>query len=228
MTRNSALREAPRAISAIQSRTASRIGSILIVLSLLIVIGLSVGRLSGVLGAFWATDSDQVSAQQSKDRQNAFQALGLIQLPRVQSGELDEAIVSMKLSSEEQAQLSKRLFPWNAMARSAPDAGQTESPQPSIQDGTRRIPLAWVTLWDTDAMDQDVVRLESDGYSYTVTLSKSAVTVAVPVPQTGVINVTGVRDGGGGITVGIMSGSNRVALPLMSEDQVIGIPVSVS
>ncbi len=86
--------------------------------------------------------------------------------------------------------------------------------------------LAWITLWDTDDEDGDTVRIDSAGYSRTVTLTKKGATFAVPIPGDGVINLTGVRDGeGGGITVGAASGSSSVVLPIMSVGQVIGLHV---
>ena len=84
--------------------------------------------------------------------------------------------------------------------------------------------LAWITLWDTDAEDGDVVRIDSGGYSRTITLSKQPVTIAVPVPHDSVISVTGIRDGeGGGITVGLASGASRAVFPIMSVGQTLGL-----
>jgi hypothetical protein len=86
--------------------------------------------------------------------------------------------------------------------------------------------LVWVTLWDTDVEDGDIVRLDSQGYSRTVRLSKKGDTFAVPVPVDGVIKVTGISDGdGGGITVGVASGSERAIFPIMSEGQQLGLKV---
>ncbi len=89
-----------------------------------------------------------------------------------------------------------------------------------------RTRLAWVTLWDTDAEDGDVVRIESNGLSRTITLSKQPLTIAVPVPADSVIKVIGVRDGeGGGITVGFASGAARAVFPIMSVGQTLGLRV---
>jgi hypothetical protein len=88
----------------------------------------------------------------------------------------------------------------------------------------QRISLAWITLWDTDAEDGDVVRIDSGGYSRTVTLTKEPVTIAVPVPRNSIISVTGIRDGeGGGITVGLASGVSRAIFPIMSVGQTLGL-----
>ena len=88
--------------------------------------------------------------------------------------------------------------------------------------------LAWITLWDTDVEDGDAVRIESRGYSRTVTLTTKPKTFAVPVPADGVIKVTGVLDGeGGGITVGLASGASQAVFPVMSVGQVLGLKVKV-
>ena len=89
--------------------------------------------------------------------------------------------------------------------------------------------LAWITLWDSDVEDGDAVRVECGGYARTVTLTKRGITFAVPVPPDGQIRLIGVRDGdGGGITVGLASGSAKVLLPIMSVGEVLNLNVRVS
>jgi hypothetical protein len=108
-------------------------------------------------------------------------------------------------------------------AQSGPSARPAPSAQPAVRE-TARLSLAWITLWDTDAEDGDVVRIDSGGYSRTITLSKQPVTIAVPVPHDSVISVTGIRDGeGGGITVGLASGASRAVFPIMSVGQTLGL-----
>ena len=118
----------------------------------------------------------------------------------------------------------------SASNTAAPSAAATGTPSPAQQPqvaavAKRPFRLAWVTLWDTDAEDGDMVRIDSSGFSTVVTLTNAPITFAVPVPEQGVINITGVRDGGGGITIGAMSGMQRIALPIMSVGQVLGVPV---
>jgi hypothetical protein len=89
--------------------------------------------------------------------------------------------------------------------------------------------LAWISLWDTDVEDGDTVRIDSYCYSRTVVLKKQPVTFAIPVPESGVINVTGVSDGdGGGITVGLASGPSRAIFPIMSPGQLLGLRIKVN
>ncbi len=87
----------------------------------------------------------------------------------------------------------------------------------------------WITLWDTDVEDGDIVRIESQGYSRTVKLTKKGDTFAVPIPASGVIRITGISDGdGGGITVGLASGGAKAVFPIMSEGQMLGLRVKVN
>jgi hypothetical protein len=60
-----------------------------------------------------------------------------------------------------------------------------------------------------------------------VTLTKQPVRFAVPVPRDGVIKITGIRDGeGGGITVGLASGTSQAVFPIMSVGQTLDLKVS--
>ena len=227
---SSASEEVPQPLAGPRSGFISRIASSIIGLVLFLAIGLGIERTTGMLGGPPLSESDQVSQQQSKERKDAFYASEPIQLRRVLPAEESEALDSMKLTLAEQHQLALRLGSSDSAEKPRVGAAEIASPQQtsrSGEEGGKRIALAWITVWDTDATDQDMIRLDSEGYSYTVTLSKSPATVAVPIPYGDVINITGLRDGGGGITVGVMSGTHRVLLPLMSEGQVIGIPVNV-
>jgi hypothetical protein len=95
---------------------------------------------------------------------------------------------------------------------------------PAIAPASRATRLIWLTLWDTDDEDGDVVRIQSQGYSRVVILTRQPMTFAVPAAASGVVNIAGMRDGeGGGITVGVASGSSRVTLPIMSVGQTIGL-----
>lgn len=117
----------------------------------------------------------------------------------------------------------------HAVVRTQPEtppqiARPAVAPAPAKQ--TAQTLLVWVRLWDTDVEDGDVVRIDSAGYSRTVTLTKNGVTFAVPVAPGGHIRIAGIRDGdGGGITVGLASGSTQAILPIMSVGQVLNLNV---
>lgn len=162
-----------------------------------------------------APEQDSVTDQQARERARAFNGAPPLELRRVGASEMTGALASMKLPAEEKQRLIEAL--------AAPSA---ETPAPTAVSSGSPVRLAWITLWDTDAQDGDQVRLDSNGFSTVVVLANTPVTFAIPVPEQGVVNLTGVHDGGGGITIGAMSGAQRVALPIMSVGQVLGVPVS--
>jgi hypothetical protein len=86
--------------------------------------------------------------------------------------------------------------------------------------------LAEIQLYDFAAQDGDIVRVSSGGYQVEVTLLNDLTTVVVPVDASRTINVTGMRDGSGGITMGVRHVGGRLPVPVMSEGQNISIPVN--
>jgi hypothetical protein len=197
---------------------------------LLLATGLAVERITGGGGLFFDKDYDHVSEKQLRDRQQAYTVALPVQLAPVSPEDTAKAIASMELSAEQGKALLTELQPKEAareVASSTPVQTHVDPTSTSVQGDKQPLQLAWITLWDTDTEDADTVRLTSGDYSRIVTLTNHPVTFAVPMPPTGIIHVTGVHDGGGGITVGISSGSTPVALPLMSEGQAIGIPIAI-
>jgi len=192
---------------------------------------------------------DIVEEAQKAERQNAFATLGVITFSSIQGANIITAIDGMGLPQASRdallASLKEEILPATppasastpipaqetvapANVSSEPVAKMTApSPAPAATK-TSPIRLAWITLWDTDAEDGDVVRIDSQGYSRTITLAKQPVTFAIPVPSDGTISVTGIRDGeGGGITVGLASGESRAVFPIMSVGQTLGLKVRV-
>lgn len=118
--------------------------------------------------------------------------------------------------------------PRTVAPRPAPQAAPVApSPRAAAPEDDVELPLAWLTLWDHRDEDGDIVRVVSEGYSRTVPILNTPVTLAVPVPASGVVNVIGIHDGVGGITVGIQSGATPVLLPVLSVGQVVGVPIVV-
>jgi hypothetical protein len=229
------LRSGPRA----KKTASSGVDRLAIALIAAVIIGLSGFGLFHATGIALiptnAPATDQISVAQSLDRVRAFNTMTPLELRVVRSGEFEQAVKTMGLSDTEKQALLNEL---DASARvtelvggaasQAVPATATPSPtqQPQAAAAAKRpLRLAWITLWDTDAQDGDTVRVDSSGFSTTVRLSNTPITFAVPVPEQGVINITGVYDGGGGITIGALSGAQRVALPIMSVGQVLGVPV---
>jgi hypothetical protein len=196
----------------------------------------------GFTSIFGAPYVDRVSDQDRSQREAAFLQATPLALPRVSAAEWHDALESMKLSPSDRAALLK-----DVVVPAATNIASTPMPLPAATDAvghqsatagrvrpsaspaaakSRNAALVWLTLWDTHAQDGDVVLVQSGGYQQAVTLLNKPVRIAVPVPPSGVINIVGAHDGGGGITIGALSGDAPVALPIMSEGQTIGVPVA--
>lgn len=151
--------------------------------------------------------ADNVTNSEMQDRTAAYQALvaspGLA-LSLVSAEDIDTAIAGMPdtVSEEQREQL-----------RSDIDAG--------------RVKLAWLTLWDTHAEDGDILRFESTAsFPIEVMALNAKTTIAIPYPADGNVVVTGVRDGGGGITIALESGAARIAWPTMAPGDTLNLPVT--
>jgi hypothetical protein len=180
--------------------------------------------------------SDNVTDAERQTRSDAFAMMASLPLARVPDQDVSSAIDSMHLPPSQQEALRSAALASSITPASSPE---TQPARPAQMKARRksllseagkpeRLRLAWLTLWDTDAEDGDVVRISSQGYSRTVTLTKAPITFAIPVPADGVVKVTGVRDGdGGGVTVGLASGASKAVFPVMSIGQVLGLKVKV-
>jgi hypothetical protein len=182
---------------------------------------------SFALSQGWAKASDDVSPAQAQMRLEAFHSLDSVMASIVASTDIERALQGMQLSPAAMQSLRADLRPETTAApESVATSRTTPAAQPQAQ--AQRLQLVWIRLWDTDAEDGDVVRIDSAGYSRTVRLTKHGDTFAVPVSSDGMVRVTGIKDGdGGGITVGLASGSSQAVFPIMSEGQVLGLRVRV-
>ncbi|WP_424830248.1 hypothetical protein [Ruegeria sp.] len=87
--------------------------------------------------------------------------------------------------------------------------------------------LAWVTLWDTHAEDGDILRFEStSSIPIEVMALNARTTFAIPYPADGQVLVTGVKDGGGGITIALESGAASIAWPTMAPGDQLLLPIT--
>lgn len=201
------------------------------------------GRLSP---AFLLHDADHLSSSQQQARLEAFNAVTALPVAVVEPKEEAGALASMQLSAAARealvADLHQRTLdvaipaasPATVASSATAVAVQAPLARPEHGGQPRAIPvtasagrtgrLIWLTLWDTDDEDGDVVRIQSQGYSRVVMLTREPMTFAVPAADAGVIDIVGMRDGeGGGITVGVASGPSRLTLPIMSVGQIIGL-----
>lgn len=90
-----------------------------------------------------------------------------------------------------------------------------------------RLQLAWVTLWDTHVEDGDILRFQSSAsIPVDVVALNAKTTLAIPFPPDGNVVVTGVKDGGGGITIALESGATTIAWPTMQPGDQLNLPVT--
>ena len=86
------------------------------------------------------------------------------------------------------------------------------------------VKLGKLMLWDNFDQDGDVVQISTEGLSVTIPLSHTPQTYYVPFRAGAPIQITGIVDGGGGITAAIGTSSGEVPLPIMATGQTIVIP----
>jgi hypothetical protein len=101
--------------------------------------------------------------------------------------------------------------------------GRVQAIQAEVERGTME--LVSFTLWDNLAEDGDIVDLETPDLTVRVPLRHARATIPLVRPASGVVNIHGVHDGGGGITMGIEANGTPVLLPPLRPGQVLGIPV---
>ncbi len=160
---------------------------------------------------------DRVSDSDKAQITAAYSKVTAVQIAAVPQAEVKQALDSMKLTPDARRSLQAAL---DAAPATAPGANPAAAPQQQV---TR---LAYVTVWDSQTEDGDQVTLSSAGYELPVRLAKVPQTFAVPVDASATIKVTGLYDGGGGITLGIKSGTGAVMLPVMTPGQVLVLPVA--
>ena len=168
--------------------------------------------LAAAAGAYFtfAGGGDTVSEQQKQQRMAGYQTLVAsgtgFPVRLVGAQELDKAFASMPDTVTKQTQ---------------------EKMRQEVNQG--RLQLAWVTIWDTQSEDGDVVRFESSAsIPVEVTALNRKTTLAIPYPSDGQILVTGVKDGGGGITVALESGRASIDWPTMAPGDQMKLPLSPS
>jgi len=169
------------------------------------------GAVALALGAFMflggGPSVDSVSDLERADRNTAYQTLaasGGFGMKLVSADEVEDAIEAMPktVSTEQREQLKT-----------------------DINQG--RVKLAWLSLWDTHAEDGDILRFESSSsFPVEVMALNAKTTIAIPFPADGNVQVTGVKDGGGGITIALESGATKISWPTMAPGDVLDLPVT--
>lgn len=109
-----------------------------------------------------------------------------------------------------------------------PDTVTTETREEMRQQISQgSLQLAWVTLWDTHVEDGDILRFESaTSFPIEVMALNAKTTFAIPYPADGQVLVTGVKDGGGGITIALESEAASIAWPTMAPGDQLLLPIT--
>jgi hypothetical protein len=150
-------------------------------------------------GTVFLASDDQVTDKQWKERAEAFQkfkAAGPVQLDRAPRGDADGYIG--KTISDPQARA--------ALAADV-DKGATD--------------MVAIGFFDDCAEDGDVVTVSSGPVKVMVPLTHTVQYVLVPVPkgQSATVDIGGVQDGTGGITLGMVTPVGTVHMPAMLPGQ---------
>lgn len=91
-----------------------------------------------------------------------------------------------------------------------------------LADGSVR--LAAVTVWDTMDEDGDVVEISAAGFVQQVTITRKPATFFVPLHPGGNVTIKAVRDGYGGVTLGVRTITGSLPLPRLAVGQSLEMP----
>ena len=151
-------------------------------------------------GRTFARD-DQLSQQQWQQRADQFQ----------------------QFTSQGPARLERltRVAGVEYLAKATLDQTRRAQLQQQVQDGT--VEMVAIGFYDDCAEDGDVVRVQSGGIDVVISLLHRVQYVQIPVPKGQAVQVTvsGIRDGTGGITLGMVTPTGDVHVPRIAPgDQI--------
>lgn len=159
---------------------------------------------------FWGgAPGDSISDARRQELTQNFLKTSSVQLERVADADIDKALASMNLKPEQARILKQEL--------------EKQATQPA--DETTH--LAWLDIWDFASQDGDVVHVSAAGYEMDVPMMNAQTRVAVPVDASKAVLVTGVKDGGGGITLGLKTGAGELLLPVIAPGESLTVPVAL-
>lgn len=177
-------------------------GSGKVMAGIMLAAALAVGSLGGVFLTGGSGDSLSLAEQERISREFAAASQAPLLLGEVSKDQVPEKVAELGLPTVEAERL--------------------------IQDiGTGKSRMLLLGLVDYASEDGDIVRITSGGLSVEVSLFKGVNMVAIPVAGDGPaeITVTGVYDGGGGITISGSGPNGQLPLPLMSVGQSVSFTV---
>ena len=101
---------------------------------------------------------------------------------------------------------------------------ETRTLEQNLHAATER--LVWLDVFDDCREDGDIVEIRSLRYRREVPIVHAPARIAVPVSAAEqAISLTGVYDGGGGITVAVRVEGRAVPLPRLRPGQTLSIPI---
>ena len=167
--------------------------------------------------------TDHLTQSQIHARAEQFARQAVYAVRSVPPEEVQQRVEAMPLDAAAKWQLQNQLLqPVSATENIAPQTGAAPAPAATIPAGAGAR-LVELTLWDDVAQDGDVVMVTSAGYSQQVNLMHAPQTLAFPTITGSPVTITGVHDGGGGITLGFTGSGVPVALPVLAEGQSIDL-----
>jgi hypothetical protein len=183
------------------------------------IVGLIVVTVSLGSAALWQVQSqgaDQVTEEEEMSRQVAFAELRDVQLQSIPKAEAALAFAQMQLEQDDR----------NALGDLLAESARASSTTPLV-GSTGSVRLARMILRDTHSPDGDVIAVMSAGFRQEVTLTSLPQALVVPVDDTLIVQVVGIRDGsGGGITLGVRGTGEEVLMPLMRQGQILSLPIA--
>jgi hypothetical protein len=158
----------------------------------------------GVMTSLWNSSSSDDLSEITKTRLvNEFSAAVPIKLTAVTAHETGTALDSMSL-----------------------EAGQRNLLMQTLSQDSSKNALAWIELWDFAAQDGDIVHISSAGFELDYPILNAPARIAIPIDAKAQVAISGMYDGGGGITLGIKSDSNGVSLPVILPGETLILPIS--
>ena len=149
---------------------------------------------------FLGTDADELSQSDRSQITQGMQNISAVPVQSVTEKEWDQALETVPLDVKSKAQLVERLSRSDGQQEKALITGDSKL----ILKDCR---LVWIDLWDFAAQDGDIVNVSSAGYSVQVNLLNAPSRIAIPVDASRIVKLTGLVDGGGGITLGVNAAS---------------------
>lgn len=158
----------------------------------------------GIMTAFWdPTPSDNVTETTKTRLVNEFPSTLPVKLTAVAPHETGAAMDSMAL-----------------------DPSQRNSLMQTLNTAASKNSLGWIEVWDFASQDGDIVHISSAGFELDYPILNTPARIAIPIDATAIVRISGVRDGGGGITLGIKNGISAISLPVIQPGETLTVPIT--